>query len=144
MAGGTSPARCMPLRVPAITPPRRDIRLRGERLARAAQAREEGLKGWDPAKDPNVEVGALRVLRARLWLHEALHCWAQGLGSRQRPKRGGGRRVASWVLFHVLRVARGGGQGLQPVAWRGRPRVRATVRLRGRARARLCLCELQI
>jgi hypothetical protein len=32
--------------------------VREERQQRAAQQREEAIKGWDPAKDPSVEVGA--------------------------------------------------------------------------------------
>ena len=39
-----------------LCPRCRDMRLRQERQAAAAAAQEENVKGWDPAKDPNVEV----------------------------------------------------------------------------------------
>ncbi len=45
-----------PLWLSLLNPLRRDIRLRQERQQAAAAQREEALKGWDPAKDPNAEV----------------------------------------------------------------------------------------
>ena len=39
-----------------LLPGCRDVRLTTEKKDAGTQAVEEGMKGWDPAKDPNIEV----------------------------------------------------------------------------------------
>ena len=56
LCGGRLSLRCrLPSSWPTAATPR-DIRLRQERQQGAAQQHEDGLKSWDPTKDPNVAV----------------------------------------------------------------------------------------
>jgi hypothetical protein len=89
LCGGWLSLRCCPPSAWPTAATRRDIRLRQERQQGAAQQHEEGLKSWDPTKDPHVAVSVcarvvlvsvcVLLVRVSTW-----DLWVCGLGAAWR------------------------------------------------------------